>query len=433
MALQIKVRDRAQREDHIKYLSANSDLTDTVHGYQGKSITVPKIRIASDYLVYRMANFRTQTAQLRWLRQNSEKRKDYFSLGEENASAQQAQHVLLLGLAKKGTQSITPIYEVLKKDPTQLEPLLITASGVVVNGNRRLAAMRQLSADEESAIYSSFSHVDCVVLPSTALPRDLEEIEVQLQMARETKLPYGWIDQALAVKKLLADGLPKSRVVELMHLDEDADVQSIITQLNEVELYLAEYKESAADYELVDSDKQIFLELEKAIRGKSGVEQESRRLVAHVIIGNNDDVLSGRVYDYRQAFGKHHDDIVKALAETYEIADGASGDGLELEIDLPQDEGAPTLTGLRELLKDKKRGADLAKTIAETLDSLIADKTEEKSAKRSLALAQKALESLGKIDVSKTPEDLKASVVAVLEQVEREAMRLVADLSKGSQ
>jgi len=429
MALQLKVRDRAQRVEHIKHHADNAQEAESFHGYQAKAIPLPRIRIASDYLVYRMANFRTQTAQLRWLRENSDKMSNYFATGEENVSTQQVQHTLLLELARKGTQNITPIFDVLKKEPVQIEPLLITGAGVVVNGNRRLAAMRQLYTDTPTG-YQSFSHVECIVLPSTVTARDLEEIEVQLQMARETKLPYSWIDQGLAVRKLLSDGIPMSRVRELMHLDDDDDVQSIITQLNEAELYLEEYQGEAEGYEQVDTDKQIFQELEKSLKGKSSVEQETRRLIAHVIIGNNDDVLAGRVYNYRLAFGKHHDEVVDALVDQYGLNESQAEPEDTFEIDIPTDDTSMSLSGLRSLLKNKEQGAELAKLIADTVDNLIVDKTEEKSAKRSYTLAQKALESLSKIDASKTPDDIKASVVALLEQIDREAIRLIAALSK---
>ncbi|MCI1006842.1 hypothetical protein [Herbaspirillum sp. C7C8] len=430
MALKIRVKDIAQREEHINLHIEQSKETVSFHGYQGRSLPLPKIRIASDYLVYRMANFRTQTAQLRWLRENADRTADYFSTGEENASTQQVQHVLLLELSRKGTQSITPIYDVLKKEPIQIEPLLITRTGVIVNGNRRLAAMRQLVADEPST-HQGLAFVECIVLPGTVTARDLEEIEVQLQMARETKLPYSWIDQALAVRKLLADGVPIGRVRELMYLEEDDEVKSIISQLNEAELYLSEYKNEDGGYEQVDSDKQIFIELEKSLKGKEGVQQETRRLIAHVIIGNNQNVLDGRVYNYRLAFGKHHDEVLDALTEKFNLEElDAAADEDDLEIDIDDGSGRDVLAGFRALLKDTSRGPELAKVIAETLDDVIADKTEEKSAKRSLALAQKALNNLAKIDVSKTPSDVVSAVTAVLEQIEKETVRLIGEFEK---
>jgi len=87
--------------------------------------------------IYRMENFRTFTDQ----REHTLKEKlkqDYFTAGQEIESVQQAQHELLAALARRGVaDSIVPVIDVLKKEK-QREALLITNSGVVVNGNRRL-------------------------------------------------------------------------------------------------------------------------------------------------------------------------------------------------------------------------------------------------------------------------------------------------------
>ena len=87
----------------------------------------------------------------------------------------------------------------------QREPLLITMNGVVVNGNRRLAAMRELFT-ERPGEFKHFSHVDCAVLPASITPHEMRETEVRLQMRPETKLPYGWIDGSIAIQEMIDSG-----------------------------------------------------------------------------------------------------------------------------------------------------------------------------------------------------------------------------------
>src|SRR6185312_4803295 len=113
---------------------------------------------------------------------------DFFTAGQENQDPQQAQHGLLDRFSKEGTTSIMPIAKVLEEGRQTL-PILISSAGVVVNGNRRLAAMRELYATGEPA-YQSFSHVNCMVLPASISEKEIKELEVRLQMQPETKLPY---------------------------------------------------------------------------------------------------------------------------------------------------------------------------------------------------------------------------------------------------
>jgi hypothetical protein len=53
------------------------------------------------------------------------------------------QHGILSKLAREGGDTITPIITELERTK-QTEPIFIIPSGVVVNGHRRLAAMRDL-------------------------------------------------------------------------------------------------------------------------------------------------------------------------------------------------------------------------------------------------------------------------------------------------
>ena len=66
-----------------------------------------------------------------------------------------------------------PIMKVLHGERKQTEPLLMTPDGIVINGNRRLAAMRELFQIDLSD-YKSFQVVQVAILPS-----DASEIELK--------------------------------------------------------------------------------------------------------------------------------------------------------------------------------------------------------------------------------------------------------------
>src|SRR5437899_2324487 len=113
------------------------------------------VRVPVDMLIYRMDNGRTGLRQIEYSRKH-ELPQDYFFKAEEDAKAQQIQHNILLELSldKRG-----PIFEELKFTGKQTEYLLVTTTGVVVNGNRRLAAMRHLLLNEAQHC-ASFSHIN---------------------------------------------------------------------------------------------------------------------------------------------------------------------------------------------------------------------------------------------------------------------------------
>src|SRR5690606_543768 len=102
---------------------------------------------------------RTQTEQLAHIAETNSP-ESYFEAGQDNEEAQQAQHNILRGFANATAGSVKPIIEELERTK-QTEPIMITPSGVVVNGNRRLTAMRELYA-ERKAEFPSFAEVECM-------------------------------------------------------------------------------------------------------------------------------------------------------------------------------------------------------------------------------------------------------------------------------
>ncbi len=176
---QVVVKPQHERQATIQAQVAVSTRKDTNHTvYEGVATVLPVIRIPLNLPIYRMANGRTQTQQLSYIA-NKGLPANYFESGEENDSVQQIQHEILKIFANEESDSLTPITKELERTK-QTEPLLITPSGVVVNGNRRLCAMRELYT-EKTADFPSFASVECAVLPPLT-PEQVEDVEIRLQM-----------------------------------------------------------------------------------------------------------------------------------------------------------------------------------------------------------------------------------------------------------
>src|SRR5207247_1433722 len=109
----------------------------------------------------------------------------------------------------------------------------------------------QLSIDDSDR-YPSFELVQGLVLPESITAPELRKIEVRLQMQQETKLPYDWTDQCIAVRDLSTEGMSKQEIARLMHLGKESAVQAMIDQLAEAEMYLAEYVGNPDAYEAIE-------------------------------------------------------------------------------------------------------------------------------------------------------------------------------------
>lgn len=115
------------------------------------------------------------------------------------------------------------------KERGQRAPLVLTFDGYVVDGNRRLVALR-----EEKEQYA-----EAVVLPEDAQSHEIYETEIELQMQRETKAPYDWVDQAVHIEYgITVLGERPEVVAKRMRMTKDA-VTDELRKLELVRMYLA--------------------------------------------------------------------------------------------------------------------------------------------------------------------------------------------------
>ena len=341
MVYKIRVVPKHEREAHITRCAASSQEKATFHEYQNSPQQLTVVRVPIELPIYRMANGRTRTDQLKYIRQHQSPAA-FFANGQENQDAQQAQHELLDTFSKEGTTLIMPIAKVLEEGK-QTEPILITSSGVVVNGNRRLAAMRELYATGDPK-YNVFSHVNCMVLPASASDKEIKEIEVRLQMQPETKLAYTWVNEALTIKDLQLSGLTKDEITRDMRKNW-REVQSALQALGHAEIYLTDWRGQPQDYELVERGKQLFGDMARDLENKVGEHLELSRKIAFLIQDNSGN-LGTRAYAFNFSFGKKAPDVAEALAGRLGIdltqpppAVQKPADQLEIEID-DESEGA---------------------------------------------------------------------------------------------
>lgn len=161
-------------------------------------------------------------------------------------------HGLLL---EKARDPRGPIHDELARFARQTEPLLIERDGIVLNGNRRLAAMRDLMARDPNR-YAAFADLRVAVLPAGLSRSAIEFIEAGLQMAPEMKLDYSWINRRLKLRQHAAD-LPEADILSAYRFDGAEDIRNELEELELAERYL-EWIGSSGEYGLVADESESF-------------------------------------------------------------------------------------------------------------------------------------------------------------------------------
>lgn len=119
-----------------------------------------------------------------------------------------------------------PDFEALRDDLEnfgQKDPGIITVQGVLVNGNTRGAALRELGE----------KYIRVGVLPESSTWDDINTVELALQLRREHKRDYSYINRLIAIDEQLkagrrTDDIAREFRIKATTLDQDRWVYSVI-------------------------------------------------------------------------------------------------------------------------------------------------------------------------------------------------------------
>ncbi len=295
MAQQLSVVSLADRTNQIQQAQATGR-TLAVR-FRSRTIDLPRKRIPLGTPIYRMRNIRTIVVQESYVADHH-LADDFFNNGQEDVSAQRAQDELLLQLAK---ESKANIYAHLERSKEQTEPLIVTVAGVVLNGNRRLAAVRDLYS-RDSQEFRAFEHVEVAVLPPEANEDDLAQLETDLQIAPDYRLDYGWVEEARGLRYQL-EVLKWDMAKAQQHWQSGKEeLNRRLSQLAAAEEYLERIGKPKR-YELVKDDD---LALQALLRSQSpkarGNESPARikaeKLVVFALMQHKGSLSEGRVYGH---------------------------------------------------------------------------------------------------------------------------------------
>lgn len=274
----------------------------------------PIIDLDKDIPIYRMMNGRTRSQQKSYIKKKKYK-SDYFSANSENQEQLNLQHEFLFNLASDPNANLYAEFKKKKELDKTHDPFLITLDGVVINGNRRLSTVRELY-NENPSTFSNFKTIPCAVLNLKDLTElDIEEIENRLQLKRDLKLDYSWINELLKIKyqiDLKLKNAPKNQEVKKdiiytevgasMGISKPKEIEEKLNILGLANRYLEDTKQEG-NYEVIKNMEQIFYNFTKNLNklSKEGGAQVSAgyKIAIAIIRQTQKKHFDERSYSYR--------------------------------------------------------------------------------------------------------------------------------------
>jgi len=234
---------------------------------RGWDLQLDLVELEVDWVRFSTLNHRTRAEQRAEIARVGDP--GLFTTDPLGAIAQTAQYEILR--SQDGFDDLKNDLRVRK----QQDPAIVTADGVLINGNRRAAALRSLYLEDNEL---GSRYIRCLVLPSDATVAELVDLETELQIARDFKQEYGWINEALLIEELFErENKDFSRVATRMHR-EVGDVRSLYEKLQQVHQLVDLSAGARQHIDFLDNES-AFDELSKHIKNKPPAEAEAVRSV----------------------------------------------------------------------------------------------------------------------------------------------------------
>lgn len=187
-------------EGRLRAVSQSSGLQEThTIEWRESSISIPVISMPVTSLYYN-----PETHRVRAQRELYPDRLQNLLDDPFGPVAQEYLGSLLMGDPANPTQ-IDPAFEKLKSDLIehgQRDPGIITRSGVLINGNTRRAAL--LGAGKEN--------IRVAVLPPDASATDIQAVELSLQLRKDLRREYSFVNQLLAMQDRINSGVSEKEI-----------------------------------------------------------------------------------------------------------------------------------------------------------------------------------------------------------------------------
>ncbi|MDA9201242.1 hypothetical protein N9O53_05340, partial [Candidatus Pelagibacter ubique] len=306
-------------------------------------------------------------------------------------------------------------------------PLLIDSNGMLINGNRRMAAIRELYKSDVKK-YDDFKRIPCAVIEQFLDDKTIKEIENFLQVIKENKQDYNWISLCMEIqdeKKRL--GLENKQIAVNMGKTE-SEIERYFNLISLIDDCLENDHKTPGDYSVIRSQEQLWKNtIERAEKHKNKGEKDLVYKIGRMISVNSGK-FGERDYNIASALQKKNNlkQVLDHLTSRYS--------SIKLDKRKEKDENDP-MRGLRRNVissridssivhqipvKAEKKQIDILLGAVETLEQSGNDKA-------SLNYSDAALTKLETMNGLKFPEKYKKEIKNNLNNVIRKAERLIKE------
>jgi len=405
-------------------LPKRRDLIRQLHGsgvanYHHQMVFQGRLQTFSVYIVeiwfpcYRLSNGRTQSRQ-RELVASENLPDEFFSVDPDSTLALGRQEEILREMVVN-----SELMSILKRDP-QTQPLILDADGYVINGNRRLCAMRMLLRENEQT-YARFGSIQVVLLPPCA-DGDIADLEARLQIVPEGRADYTWVDEAMMYRRGRQQGWTDDHLADLYDKAPPV-IRETIAMLDDAEQYLSD-RGRPSHYSLVIKKEYAFRKLQK-FRLQCSDDEAKKHFFTSVcyVMMDDPDAAEKRLYERIPDAFKFLDRLRETLrAELPPVADPPAGSipdggGLDLLGGLLTGQLADTAKRLR-APENQQKARELIRDTLEEMRDQERERRDEQYCLRSIQQAHTKLQSaLSALEPSAATEGIEESLANIEQSV----------------
>lgn len=426
------MKPRQERIEIIRNAIANTYNVESKKGrvpWREDELYLPLLKLPISSLVFNLDNFRTKRQQLDY-QQNGQLPENTFT-DPESSVAQTAQFEILLDLLKDTGQDLVDDL----KDIGQLDPVIITFDGIIINGNRRIAAMRKLG----------FDTAECLVLPVEATKDDLYYIEQVLQVSKDFKQPYHWVNELISIdfgfsdRKKSAENLAKILRIKVQDVLSKRDQKILVDEFLDWKGIPRAY-----NYKMLNDVEQVFGDLEKYLH-KSKINnslKEQAKLAVFNLIEHRPP--EGRLYTHVSGILRNFSEIHERLLKEQDVNLDPPGYTTEPTIEVvPRDSiiesilevgGEQSDTRVDEpivMLADPSQSAVNTVSLITALDDIQAEKDEQNKNDSLLKGIDKALKTLSALRFTSNSTNLEEAQLK-LRLIIKKSSALVEEINRSN-
>ena len=223
--------------------------------YHGNIITLNAYAIPLEYLVYNPYNGRIGSVVKSYERQNHQ-------LDPEDPEDKKRIEKFLWDSKPEANKNTKK--RLLKEH--QQKHGIVTADGIIIDGNRRASLLNNLM-DDETVPFNEKSHCQffiAIILPEDADKKEILSLETTYQMGEDAKVDYNPIEKYLKCKDLKDAGFTDDDIAGMMDCKR-GEVRTMLSTLSLMDEYLDEYGYSGM-YTQLDKSEDSFLKLSSALK-----------------------------------------------------------------------------------------------------------------------------------------------------------------------